>query len=140
MIDPYRVLSVRSGVSATELKQAWLRKARQVHPDTGGGPAKFKEVTAAYEMLCRQMANSSRSPAGRPVEQHENCRRRARTRRGTGQTSDAGSVASGRGVYAADPGFTNVRPSSPDPDEDHRFRAETPERIEQSPEARPVGH
>ena len=54
MIDPYRVLGVQSGVSATELKQAWLRKVRQLHPDTGGDPAKFKEVTAAYEMLSRR--------------------------------------------------------------------------------------
>jgi molecular chaperone DnaJ len=52
--DYYRILGVRKDASAEELKRAYRRKARELHPDVNPDPEaqqQFKEVTAAYEVL-----------------------------------------------------------------------------------------
>lgn len=53
--DYYKVLGVDRGASEADIKRAYRRLARQYHPDvTGDEPSateKFKEITAAYEVL-----------------------------------------------------------------------------------------
>jgi molecular chaperone DnaJ len=52
--DYYGILGVRRDASAEEIKRAYRKKARELHPDVNPDPGdqhKFKEVSAAYEVL-----------------------------------------------------------------------------------------
>jgi len=69
--DHYDVLGVSRDSSADEIKRAYRKLARELHPDVNPDPhtqEKFKEVTAAYETLSdpqkRQMYDSGGSGFG----------------------------------------------------------------------------
>jgi DnaJ homolog subfamily A member 2 len=47
----YDVLGVPKSCSQDELKKAYKRLAMQHHPDKGGDPDKFKEISSAYDTL-----------------------------------------------------------------------------------------
>ena len=47
----YDLLGVDKKATHAQIKKAYHKKALKEHPDKGGDPEKFKEVTAAYEVL-----------------------------------------------------------------------------------------
>ncbi len=53
MSDYYQVLGVARDASASDIKKAYLKLARQTHPDVAGPGAEeqFKEISTAYEVL-----------------------------------------------------------------------------------------
>ena len=55
MRDPYEVLGVRRGASAADIKSAFRRLAKKLHPDANKqdpkAAARFAEINAAYEIL-----------------------------------------------------------------------------------------
>lgn len=49
--DPWAILGIKKGASATEVKTAYRKRSKETHPDAGGTQAAFEKVQAAYEQL-----------------------------------------------------------------------------------------
>lgn len=47
----YELLGVKNSATEAEVKKAYRKKALKEHPDKGGDPEKFKEISKAYEVL-----------------------------------------------------------------------------------------
>jgi DnaJ family protein A protein 2 len=47
----YELLGVGKQATYDEIKKSYRKKALKEHPDKGGDPNKFKEITHAYEVL-----------------------------------------------------------------------------------------
>lgn len=47
----YEMMGVSKSATTDEIKKAFRKKALKEHPDKGGDPEAFKELTVAYEIL-----------------------------------------------------------------------------------------
>jgi molecular chaperone DnaJ len=64
----YQLLGLADSASLSEVKRAYRRLARTMHPDAGGDHARFAEITAAYNVLTGRIspdraAKKSQAPA-----------------------------------------------------------------------------
>ena len=50
-MDPYSILGLDRNASPEDIKKAYRKLAVKHHPDKGGDQEKFKEISAAYEIL-----------------------------------------------------------------------------------------
>jgi len=50
----YEILEISQTATTEEIKKAYKKKAMKFHPDKGGDPEKFKEISAAHEVLTNQ--------------------------------------------------------------------------------------
>ncbi|HWB72861.1 MAG TPA: J domain-containing protein [Egibacteraceae bacterium] len=66
MQDLYDILGVRRDASDDDIKRAYRRRARDLHPDAGGDPEQFKQLTAAYEVLKDPRARANYDRFGDP--------------------------------------------------------------------------
>jgi molecular chaperone DnaJ len=64
--DLYEILGVSRDADEDEIKRAYRRRARELHPDAGGDPEAFKELTAAYEVLKNPQARGNYDHYGDP--------------------------------------------------------------------------
>ena len=51
MLKNYEKLGLTYGATNDEIKKAYKKLAREYHPDKGGDPEKFKEISQAYSEL-----------------------------------------------------------------------------------------
>lgn len=51
MSDPYTILGVPRDASKEDIKKAYRKLAMKYHPDKGGDPQKFQEISNAYDVL-----------------------------------------------------------------------------------------
>ncbi len=51
MTDPYATLGVPRDAPPKDIEKAYKRRARDLHPDRGGDPEKFRELKLAYDIL-----------------------------------------------------------------------------------------
>ena len=51
MQDPYRTLGVDRSASESDVRRAYRKLAMEHHPDKGGDPEKFKDITRAYDQI-----------------------------------------------------------------------------------------
>lgn len=64
--DLYEILGVSRDASEEDVKRAYRRQARQLHPDTGGDENAFKELTTAYEVLRNPQTRANYDRYGDP--------------------------------------------------------------------------
>ena len=50
-MDPYKVLGLDRSCSMGDVKKAYMKLAKTVHPDKGGNEEEFKKINAAYMVL-----------------------------------------------------------------------------------------
>ena len=51
MDDYYNILGVSKSSSSEEIKDAFRKKAKELHPDRGGDESEFKKINEAYDIL-----------------------------------------------------------------------------------------
>jgi len=98
--NPYETLGVKSNASQEEIKNAYRKQAKRLHPDLNPGnkqaEAKFKEINGAYESVGTEEARAKydrgESDAQAQAQAHAQQQEYARSRQGPyySQTQSAG--------------------------------------------------
>jgi DnaJ-class molecular chaperone len=67
----YSILGVNNAAESSEIKTAYKQLAKEHHPDKGGDPEKFKELSQAYEILSDEAKRRHYDLTGSITEQQE---------------------------------------------------------------------
>ena len=54
-LNPYKILGITKKYDEKSLKKAYLKKALVTHPDRGGSPIEFQQVSIAYTLLLKKL-------------------------------------------------------------------------------------
>jgi len=54
-LNPYKILGISKNYDEKILKKAYLKKALTTHPDRGGSPLEFQQVSIAYTLLLKKL-------------------------------------------------------------------------------------
>ena len=54
-LNPYKILGISKSYDEKSLKKAYLKKALTTHPDRGGSPLEFQQVSIAYTLLLKKL-------------------------------------------------------------------------------------
>ena len=54
-VDPYKILNLSKNYDEKSLKKAYLKAAMKAHPDRGGSPQAFQQVSIAYTLLTNKL-------------------------------------------------------------------------------------
>lgn len=60
-LDPYKILNISKDFDEKKLKKAYLKAAMKSHPDRGGSPHEFQQVSIAYTLLTKKLKESQNS-------------------------------------------------------------------------------
>ena len=58
MRDYYDILNVEKTSSEDEIKKAYRKVAMKYHPDRGGSPQEFQQISIAYTILTKKLKES----------------------------------------------------------------------------------
>jgi translocation protein SEC63 len=64
--DPYSVLGLEKGAVDKEIRKAYRELSKVMHPDKGGDPKKFQELTLAYASLTDPATKKNWEEFGNP--------------------------------------------------------------------------
>ena len=54
-LDPYKILGISKNYDEKILKKAYLKKAMKAHPDRGGTPQAFQQISIAFTLLQKKL-------------------------------------------------------------------------------------
>ena len=54
-LDPYKILGIGKNYDEKTLKKAYLKKAMKAHPDRGGTPQAFQQISIAFTLLQKKL-------------------------------------------------------------------------------------
>ena len=57
-LDPYKILKLPKNYDEKTLKKAYLKAAMKYHPDRGGSPQEFQQISIAYTILTKKLKES----------------------------------------------------------------------------------
>ena len=102
-LNYYELLDVQRDATTEQVRDAYVRLAKRVHPDSGGSPALFRQVEEAYRVLSS------------PVERKRYDRDLASGARSSGgPTTGSGNGYGGYGGYSARPRYGPQPPTPKD--------------------------
>jgi len=69
-LDPYKILGLSKNFDETTLKKAYLKAAMKTHPDRGGSPAAFQQVSIAYTLLTKKLKEQNNNHSHNDLRDH----------------------------------------------------------------------